>query len=132
MLDIRVRQQDISRLPGGGDALGDGPELASPTVGTWSAVDDGQARAGEVQCDFFGAVRALIIDQDHAERPLIILGQQGSQTPGDHRRFIPCGDNNRHGWDRPGWGALGPGGRQLWTRVPEPAVQQPKVAPDQE
>ncbi len=136
--DVGVGQPDelggvLGRRPG--HALGERPEFAGPARLQRGALDHlepglcAQAPGG-LERRLCRAVRALVVDQDHAEGSRIILGQQAANRAGDHVSLVA---RRHHGGHRgPGRGRRRLAQVVALARQPEPAPSQEQVQPDAE
>ena len=91
------------------------------------ALNDDEARifCGDVTGDFAGPVGAVVIDEDDAQWPGIVLTQQGAECVFDVFCFVARGDN--HGNTRHlRWSYIM---RKLWPTLPETTMRYSEVDP---
>jgi len=70
--------------------------------------------ASEPPSHLSGLVGRVVVDQDHLQRPRIVLRQEGRQAGAEHERLVPSRDDDRNRGPRRGVGG---------DRQPHPVVQ---------
>ena len=113
------------------DALCQRPELAGPAWRGFLAGHDHwdhspTGLASEPPSHLSGLVGRVVVDQDHLQRPRIVLRQEGRQAGAEHERLVPSRDDDRNRGPRRGVG----GDRQPHPGSPERAPEEHYVHPD--
>jgi hypothetical protein len=147
--DVRVGEEQVPRLSGrrGGlrgalgqrrgrrHALGHRPDLPGPAVRPGLSAGHGERRAAvphglvaEFGRDVPGPVAALVVDQDDAEVPRIVLPEERGKRHRQHGRLVP-GRHDRRDRRPLAGGRVRPDRRQPLAGQPVPAVRDHQVDP---
>ncbi len=135
--DVGVGEQQELGVAGAVDAAAQGPQLAGPSGrGLCGGGDRGaDARVpvtggllGQGPGDLRGPVGGAVVDEDQANRPGIVLGEQGRERYGQHVGLVPGRDDDRYAGPR--WRCL-PRGEPL-VGAPEETMTDGQIQPGEQ
>jgi hypothetical protein len=88
VFDISVGEPEVARAPGMEHALGDGPELAGPTLGERFAAQNLKPGCVQALRNLPGPIITVIIDQHNPELARIVLCDHTPQRAGNDIRLV--------------------------------------------